>query len=182
MPVTTLGVRSTILDFEFQMHVFPTAFAETDSSRAPKVIHGPSVHAIHRTASHFARIHAGVPGESIPHEVMEFYRAANGGDRYRPRMVKEAVLGIKNGTGMGIEDRTVLVARHSERMTKFANARPKHLLKAWFEARPTLHHFISDQTGTELERWRMAYLSEAMEIFDVTFDYIESLTAYDWKP
>jgi hypothetical protein len=163
------------------MHKFPTSLAGADSSSAPKGIRGPSVHTLHRTASRLARIHAGVPGESIPSEVMEFYKAVKRGDPSRSAMAKEAVLGIKDDTGLGIEDRTVLAARHNKRMAKLADARPKHLLKAWFEARPTLHRFISDQAGTELEKWRMAYVNEAMEIFDGTFEYIESLTAYGWK-
>src|SRR4051812_23924538 len=112
----TLRIRSTIFIFEFQMHKIPTSLAGAGSSSTPKGIHGPSVRTLHRTASRLARIHDGVPGQSIPREVMDFYKAVKRGDRSRSAMAKEAVLGIKDDTGLGIEDRTVLAARHSERM------------------------------------------------------------------
>jgi hypothetical protein len=162
------------------MQKFSIFLAQGPVSSTPKDIHGTSVCALHRTACRLARIHEAVPGESIPREVMDFYKAMKGRDDYRPRMVKEAVLGIKKDTRLGIKDRITLAARHRGRMANLAKTHSRDFLEAWLQVLPNRQKFLTGQSNSEIELWRTAYLNEAMEIFEDTFDYIESLSAYSW--
>ncbi len=176
----TLTVLVTYFISELQMYKSSALPTQSRTGDTPKDILATTGSALHRAANHLARIHEGIPGQCIPREVMDFYKAIKGGDRYRPRMVKEAVLGIKEDTGLGIDDRATLAVRHRNRMVKLAKTRSQRFLEKWLQARPTRQRVIFGQAGSDLEHQRTAYVMEAMDVFEDTFDYIESLAAYGW--
>src|SRR5215212_10218805 len=64
-----------------------------------------------RTAARrLASIHDGILGQTIPREVMDFYKAIKGGDAFRPRMTKDVVLGIEEALLAGTEERSAVAA------------------------------------------------------------------------
>jgi hypothetical protein len=130
------------------------------------------VSAIQRLAS----IHAGIPGQSIPREVMNFYVAMKGGDRFRPRLLREVMLSLRDQTACGIDDREALRTTACDRLTTFAARLPQSRLEQWLLANQKRERFIPVTSGMWLDRLRAGYVSEGMEILEDTLDYASART------
>jgi hypothetical protein len=116
-----------------------------------------------------ASIHDGILGQSIPREVMDFYKAAKGGDKFRP--AKDVVLGIEAALLAGTEDRSAMAALVRARVEASVTELSRRRLDQWLAAGLGRERLLP---CTELDQ-RNGYVKEAMEIFEYAFDYIEAL-------
>jgi hypothetical protein len=144
--------------------------------------YGPSVtraatsqRRLRQVARRMASIHDGILGQSIPREVMDFYKAAKGGDKFRPRMTKDVVLGIEEALLAGTEDRSAVAALVRARVEASVTKLSRRRLDQWLMAGLGRERLLPCTEMDQRDRLRKGYVKEAMEIFEYAFDYIEAL-------
>ena len=122
-----------------------------------------------------ASIHGGIPGTSIPREVMDFYKAMKGGDAFRPKILKEIVLTLETQVAHGITDQQSFEAAVRDRLEIVAARLPKCRLENWLIVNPERERFISCTRYGWSDRLRAGYVAEGMEMFDDTMSYAVAL-------
>jgi hypothetical protein len=129
-----------------------------------------------RTAARrLASIHDGILGQSIPSEVMEFYKTIKGGDKFRSRMTKEVVLGIEEAILAGNMDHSAIEAIVRARVEASVAKLSQRHLEGWLRARPARERFMPGNQINRIDRLRGRYVGEAMEVFEDALDYVEAL-------
>jgi hypothetical protein len=122
-----------------------------------------------------ASIHGGIPGKSIPREVMDFYKAMKGGDAFRPKILKEIALTLEAQVTHGITDQQCLEAAVRDRLEIVAARLPKCRLEDWLLVNPERERFIPCAAVHWSDRLRAGYVAEGMEMFDDTMSYAAAL-------
>src|SRR3954470_11037096 len=119
-----------------------------------EVLYTAPLPALASAIQRLASIHAGIPGQSIPREVMDFYKAMKGGDPFRPRLLKEVMLSLRDHAACGIVDREALRIAACDRLTTFAACVPQNRLEQWLLANLKRERFIPLTSGMWLDRLR----------------------------
>ena len=124
-----------------------------------------------------ASIHAGIPGKSIPREVMDFYKVMKNGDAFRPAILKEVVLTLEAQVTCGIADRRRLETAVRDRLKTVAARLNGHRLEQWLLADLRRERLIPCARYDWIDRLRAGYVAEGIEMFKVTMDYAAALVA-----
>lgn len=122
-----------------------------------------------------ASIHGGIPGRSIPREVMDFYKAMKAGDAIRPTILKEVVLTLETQVTHGITDQQSLETAVRDRLKVVAACLTECRLERWLLMNLKRERFIPCARCDWSDRLRAGYVAEGMEMFDDTMSYAVAL-------
>ncbi|AMB46911.1 hypothetical protein [Methylobacterium sp. AMS5] len=128
-----------------------------------------------------ASIHDGIKGRSIPREVMDFYKVLKNGDRFRPRMLREVVLGLETALINGVSDRQHLHATVLGRLETTVRKWPVGHLKEWLQADCRRLDRLPSTSNNRLDALREGWLGEAAEMIGDTLDYADALVRDTWE-
>jgi len=124
-----------------------------------------------------ASIHAGIPGQCIPREVMDFYKAMKNGDAFRPAILKQVVLTLNRHVLAGTSDRTSLKAAVRDRLETVAGRQSDDRLEQWLLADVQRERLLPSGKDNWIDRLRAGYVAEGMEMFEDTMDYAIALAS-----
>jgi hypothetical protein len=106
---------------------------------------------------------------------MDFYKVLKNGDRFRPRMLREVVLGLETALIDGISDRQNLRAIVLRRLETTVRKWPVGYLEEWLQAAPRRLDRLPTADRNRLDLLRWGWMSEAEEMIDDTLDYADAL-------
>ena len=122
-----------------------------------------------------ASIHAGIPGQRVPREVMDFYKVMKNGDAFRPTILKEVVLTLAALTTCGIADQQTLETAVRDRLETVAGRLADDRLEQWLLADVRRERLIPCARCHWSDRLRVGYVAEGMEMFNDAMDYAAAL-------
>lgn len=122
-----------------------------------------------------ASIHAGKKGQSVPDEVMKFYRTVNSGDRFRPRMLRIIVPTLRSSMRAGTMAREDLLRVVRRKLVAAANRLPAQHLEDWLAADQRRSAYVPTILPDRVSALKEGYVTEAMIIAADVLDYAEAL-------